>query len=342
MGRQELEEAYKELYRNPDGCRPLVQISFPTPCRYSRTEQFHDKRKMLEQQLLDVQAHERVGDDYLPALRVNFGTAQIAASFGCEIKDMGDSLPACGSHVLTSMEDAAALKMPTMQDGLNERLLEYEQYFMENKPDWIPVQHPDVQSSFNSAHLIRGNDILYDFYDYPDETRILLSKVTDFMLFWIKEAKAPISDDTEWFYDMGGLWKGGARISDCSLQFLSPGLYRDFVKAEDERFLTGIGGGRVHYCGSHSDYLPDLFGLSGLTSLEIDSNYHDLYEVCEMAPKQTVVMFCDWSNQKENGPWLSKLERMGPPFKKNLVIQAKASCEEEAKQTYDRIRKLLI
>lgn len=61
-----------------------------------------------------------------------------------------------------------SLRTPTMKDGMNEKVLEFEEYFMKNKPSWIQVQHPDVQSAFNSAHLIRGNDIIYDFFDSPD------------------------------------------------------------------------------------------------------------------------------------------------------------------------------
>ena len=339
VNRTELEDKYRKLYLDPEHCEPLVQISFPVPSEYSRTEQFHSREKMLSQQLLEAEAHTRVGDDYLSALRVNFGTAQIAASFGCGIQEMGDSLPACKSHVLDDMELVSELRCPTMKDGLNERLMEYQEYFMKQKPSWIPVQHPDVQSAFNSAHLIRGNDILYDFYDYPDETRALLAKVTDFMLLWIREVKGQITQDSEWFYDMGGLWKGGARISDCSLQFLSPELYREFVRQEDERFLAGVGGGRVHYCGSHGEFLPEIWSMKSVTSMEIDSQFHDIYEVCSRAPRNVVMMFCDWSNRPENGPWLEKLLRQGCPEKRNIVIQAKASGEEEAKRLYEKIKR---
>ena len=48
----------------------------------------------MEQQLLDAQAHIELGDDWLPALRANFGTAQIAASIGCEEQEMDGSWPA--------------------------------------------------------------------------------------------------------------------------------------------------------------------------------------------------------------------------------------------------------
>ena len=33
-----------------------------------------------------------------------------------------------------------------------------------------------------------------------------------------------ISDDPDWFFDWGALWKGAARISNCSMHMISPAL----------------------------------------------------------------------------------------------------------------------
>ncbi len=52
---------------------------------------------MLMQCFLDelytIRAHADVGDDRVPATRVNFGTAQIAAAFGCEMYIPPNNLP---------------------------------------------------------------------------------------------------------------------------------------------------------------------------------------------------------------------------------------------------------
>ena len=342
MYRKDLEQKFKDLYLDPEHCEPLVQVRVWGPRKYTIAEQLASPEKAMEQQLLDAQAHIELGDDWIPALRANFGTAQIAASFGCEVKEMEGSLPACKTHILEDIEDVHSLKMPTMKDGMNEKVLEFEEYFMKNKPSWIQVQHPDVQSAFNSAHLIRGNDIIYDFYDSPDETRILLNKITDFMLTWIKEMKKPITDDAEWFYDSAGLWKGAARTSNCSLQLLSPDLYREFIKEQDERFLRELGGGRVHYCGEHPQFFKDIFDIKSATNVEVDSQFHHIHDICNIAPKDVSVSFIDWSNTRGNAAWLDRLLEQGPPQKRNILIQAKAQGSmDDAKRMYEKLKKAL-
>lgn len=75
------------------------------------------------------------------------------------------------------------------------KLKEFQDYFLKNKPVDIPIQHPDIQGPINTAHLIRGNDILYDFYDYPEETRMLLKKVTDCMIQWLDTVTDGVAED---------------------------------------------------------------------------------------------------------------------------------------------------
>ena len=81
--------------------------------------------------------------------------------------------------------------MPTMSTnsrcqpsmpGWYGKLAEWTAIWKEHLPEGVHIQHPDIQSAFNSAHLIRGNDILTDFFDHPAELDLLLDKVTDFML----------------------------------------------------------------------------------------------------------------------------------------------------------------
>lgn len=338
-----LEEKYKALYLDPEHCEPLVMISIPVSGCPSVSDQFHDPQKMLDAYAKRIKMHSEIQDDVLPMTRVEFGTAQIAAAFGCKIQEMPGSLPACGSHALADLEDVWKKEPPTMQDGLVPLLDEYTQYFLSHQPVEIPIQHPDVQSTFNSGHLIRGNDILYDFYDEPEAVHHLLKMVTDYMIAFTEHVKAPISKDREWFYDSGGLWKGAARISNCTLQIVSPDIYREFIMEEDVRYLKTIGGGRVHYCGNHPGVIDEFFKEPDVMhTIEIDSQYHDIVEICDRCPQKVTMMFCDWSNERGNREWLPKLLSGHVPAKKNVVINAKAYTVEEAKRTYDQIKNALL
>ena len=335
-----MEDRYRALYQAPETCEPLVQVNFPITADYSKTAQLSDPAKMLSVQLAELHAHRQVGDDCIPTLRAEFGTAQIAAAFGCDIRYLDDSLPACLGPVITDIDKTPTL--PSLHSGLTPTVLEFEDYFMKHLPPGTVVQHPDVQSTFNSAHLIRGNDILTDFYDNPKAVSALLSTVTDFMLVWIDAVKRPISNDSEWFYDCNGLWRGGARISNCSMQIISPALYRQYIMEQDERFLAGIGGGGVHYCGANADVLRDFLTLKHITFLQIDSQYHDINAVCQMAPAHLPLMFCDWSTDPCNRAWYQRILDGDIPPKRNIVLSAKAENVEDAKRVYFNLKNALL
>lgn len=337
----ELVKKYKALYEDPENCEPLVQVFFPVEMPYSVAQTLDNPAFMLENQLREIEAHRQVGDDTIPMLRADFGTAQLPAMFGCPMHIMQDSPPCCGGAVLHQASDAYALEKPPMTAGWMPKVDAFHQYFLEHLPADTVIRHPDVQGPFNTAHLLRGNDILFDFFDDPEAVRVLLDKVADFMIDWIRYVKRDISDDPLWFYDSGGLWRGGARMCNCSLQFVSPDLYRDYIMQADERFLQGVGMGRIHYCGSYGEVLPDIFRLKGLTNLEMDLQYHDIMQVCEMAPREVSLFFCDWSNDPGNGPWLERLLGGEVPKKRNIVIGAKAESIEEARRVYDRIKTAL-
>ena len=334
-------QKYKDLYEDPGACEPLVQVCFPIKNTYSVRETLDSPEKMLANQLEIIQARLAVGDDYLPALRVNFGTAQVAAMYGCPLKIMEDSDPCCAEHILKDIEDVDELEKPPMTGGWMPKVDEFQRYFMAHMPEGLAIQHPDIQGPFNSAHLIRGNDIIYDFYDDPERVRVLLDKVSDYMVDWLAYTTRETNPDPEWLRDRGGLWRGTARLCNCSLQMASPAIYRDYIMAADDRFLKAANYGRVHYCGSYREVIDDLFRLEYMTNLEIDSEYHDIIETCEKAPERVSIMFCDWSNEPGNREWYDKLMKGDIPRKKNIVLLAKAENAEDAKRVYDNLKNRL-
>lgn len=336
-----LRQKYKDLILSPESCEPLVQVYFPVSHRYSLMETLQDPAKMLANQLETIEARRKAGDDFVPALRVDFGTAQIAALFGCPIQVSEINEPCCGAAAIDSMEGVASLPEPSMEGGWMPKLKEFQDYFLKNKPVDIPIQHPDIQGPINTAHLIRGNDILYDFYDYPEETRMLLKKVTDCMIQWLDTVTDGVAEDDQWVFDRGGVWKGRARLCNCTLQLISPAIYKEFIQQEDDRFLGAVGGGRVHYCGSMKGVIPYLLELKHMTNLELDCQYHDITEISEMAPTELPLIFCDWSNDPGNSGWFDKIMRGEIPRKRNIVIQAKADNLEDAKRVYDLLKNKL-
>ena len=310
-----LTEESQALSLDPAGCRPLVHVNTPGGQNRFR-ERWADPRIMLEDGLAAAQTHRRTGDDRLPTLRVELGTGVVASAFGIEVLVKNDSLPCAAEAPARSLADILALPEPDLASGILPRLLAFAEAMVKELPDGYALQLPDTQGVFNTAHLVRGNDILTDFYDEPDLLGQLFARISGAMARIIPEIARRVSPaPAGWFYDWGALWRGTARISNCSMEMISPDFYRQHVRAHDVRLLDALGGGRVHYCGSHTDVLMDFARLPGISGLDFPFERHDFRRVVAEAPAETVLMV--GLGDPEGAPARQILAE--PPRKRNMI-----------------------
>lgn len=76
---------YRLLHDEPDRCRPMIIVNTPVDGLPSWEERLADPLVMLRAELDALRPHLEIGDDRVPTVRIEFGTAQIAAAFGCAI-----------------------------------------------------------------------------------------------------------------------------------------------------------------------------------------------------------------------------------------------------------------
>jgi len=334
---QKLNSQYLDFYHHPETCTPKIIINTPVEGLASWEERINDPYVMLQTELDSLRPHIEIEDDRVPSVRVQFGTAQIAAAFGCDMHLSKDNLPAAANSILNKATDVHELKIPDNNAGWYCKLEEWTKIWKENLPQGIHIQHPDIQSPFNSAHLIRGNEIFTDFYEYPDELRILLSKVTTFMINIVLHTKAMISDDKHWFYDWGAYWKGTARISNCSMQMISPEMYREFVQPYDIELFNEIGGGRVHYCGLSAEVINEYFNLPLVYGLDFDSKVHDFFDICQKAPQH--ISLISTEPFKEDHKVIQELLRGNWPEKRDITIFLETDSIDSGKKLLQELRR---
>ncbi len=327
---------YRLMYEAPEMCRPMIIVNVPVDIP-TWEERLADPLVMLRAELDLLRPHVEIGDDRVPTVRVQFGTPQVAAAFGCRIVLPENNLPAAGDHVLKRAEDVYQLAMPSLDAGWYGKLAEWTELWKQHIPEGIHIQHPDIQSAFNSAHLIRGNDIFMDFYDHPAEVDALLDRVTDFMIAITKHTKSTISNDPNWFFDWGSLWKGFARISNCSMQMIAPALYRQHVLPRDNRFFKAVGGGRMHYCGITGEVIDEFFKFQAISALDVDYRRHDFFQLCERARPDLALTSSEPLAQ--GSAELNRLLAGEWPAKRNIVVTAVASSLDAGRQLLQRLRK---
>ncbi|MEK6794557.1 MAG: hypothetical protein AABZ39_07255 [Spirochaetota bacterium] len=328
---------YRKLSETPDTCRPMIIINTPVQALPVWEERLADPLIMLKAELDQIRPHLALEDDRVPTVRVQFGTAQVAAAFGCEMFVPPNNLPAAGSHVVTSSDAVFRTNVPSLDAGWYGKLAEWTDVWKNNLPAGVHIQHPDIQSAFNSAHLIRGNDILLDFYDAPKAVGHLLDTVTDFMIAETKHLKTMISDDKKFFFDWGSMWKGAARISNCSMHLISPDWYREHVFPRDVRFFKAVGGGRMHYCGSYGEVIDEFFKVPDITGLDFDIVHHDFHAVCGKAPAHVVLTAT--GGPRADHPFIKRLLAGDWPKKRNIIIPVAAASIDEGKQLLAALQK---
>ena len=332
---KDMRARYRKLFESPAECDPMVCVTVPGVEIPRWEEMLADPEVMLRAQLDQLRPHFEMKDDVVPVVRVNFGTAQPASAYGCSIYVPENSLPAASDHVLSRIEDAYDLPVPDVNAGLYAKLHEWTDQWLDALPHGIAIQHPDIQSTFNTAHLVRGNDIFLDFYDNPDALEALLGNITDFMIKITLYLKSKISDDTEYFYDWLGMWKGTARISNCTMQLLAPEFYVDFVKKHDERFMAAIGGGRLHYCGDSRDMAKLFFGLENVYGYDMapyGDDWSDMFD--DMPPEKVPILS---GGGREDGLCKEILEGRLPE-KRNYICVVSAPDVEAGKRLLGDLR----
>jgi len=331
---EETRKNFRLFHEDPSKARPAILIHPPVSSPYSIRQRTHDMDLMLEHELNVVQAHLLQGDDYVPAVRVEFGTGQVAHAYGCGMYEPENSPPCSEGHVMQSIEEAETMPLPDLRAGWFGELERYSEYFRKNLPEGVALQIPDIQGTFNNAHLVRGNDILYDFYDEPELLHTLFSRTTDHLIDLTKWLRTQLTDEPDgYFCDWSCLWKGGARISNCSLHMISNEFYREFIRPYDQRLLDAVGGGRIHYCGTHDDGLFDsFFEMPGMSGVDFDGTYHDLWELSERAPENVSLLVYGSASHRQRllaGDW---------PKKRNVIFQFYTASIEEGRELYRQLR----
>ncbi len=328
---ERLRSEYKKFYEEPAKARPKVIVNVPPKNPPTWEDQLQDPLTMLNAQLDSISSHIQIGDDYMPAVRINFGTGQVAAAFGCELTIPENNLPAVKTHPLKNVKDVYDLEMPDLNAGWYPKLEQWNNIWLDNLPEGVVIQHPDIQSAFNTAHLLRGNDIFTDFYDAPEAVEHLLDLITDYMIEIMQRFNKMIGLQKGWFYDWGAFWKGAGRISNCSTTMISPELYKQHIFPRDKRFFKSIGGGRMHYCGSSTEVINEFFKTPGLSGLDCDCRFHDLWELAETAPSDFSLIFQEYGKPF---PHTNRLLKGDWPEKRNIIVITEAETIEEGKKVY--------
>ena len=258
---------------------------------WSNHKEIHfDSEKMFVNGLRGVLSTINGNYGSVPSMRADMGCGIIASLFGTQQRLFDDKMPWLVDHVKKdeikekydfnisdSAEFAAAIKhIEYMAEHLNRNGLENVFIF--------PL---DLQGAVDTAHLVYGDAIFYDFYDDPEFIHRLLDASCDAIDFSMRECFKRIHRIQEFVthYNHLAIPKdlGGLKISEDTTTLLSPALIDEFAKPYIRSVLERFGGGYVHYCGKH-DYLFEIL-LSEPLVRGINFGNPDMHDMTEIITK---------------------------------------------------------
>ena len=226
---------------------------------------------MLHHQINKIQQHDinNYDDCFEPFLMPWYGTCVLASAFGADYTIYPYMDPAVNISLVEDIDYVYEMKKPDLtRAGLCPRVLETITYFKENCD--LPIMLTDCQGPLTTAlSLVGYENFVYWMYDEPEGIHLLMQKVTDALIDWIRLQKQTIGiEDIEPGYQVAirtGTGKGGVVFSDDDAVMMDPDLYCEFVKPYNELVLKAFGGGSIHCCGNVTHQLENLKNTKGLT-----------------------------------------------------------------------------
>jgi len=253
------------------------------------TKQTHfDSEKMYADGLRGVLSAINGGYGAAPSMRANMGCGIVPSLFGRQQRLFDDKMPWMLEHVSKdeiteersfgindSAEFAAAMgHIEYMTEKLRENGLVGKVFV-------FPL---DLQGPIDTAHLIYGDDIFYQFYDDPEFTHRLLRLSCDAVYFAMDECFKRIDLSGELVAHYNHLIlpadMGGVKISEDTTTLLSPALIEEFARPYLHKMLDFFGGGYAHYCGKNAHLLEVLTGEPLVAGINFGNpEMHDMAEV---------------------------------------------------------------
>ena len=214
---------------------------------------------------------EGVYDYGLPNIKPNQGIGIIAAAFGCEYTVNDEADPWIRSIINEdNADDVHKLEIP---DPENNPVLKkvWERIDSLKELSSLPLRAVNIPSPLVTASMIWDyTSFIEALLLFPDEVHVLLEKVTQATILYIREQFRRIGD----LFSVGHESIcpiprfAGVRVSDDTAALLSPDLYREFGVTYNSKISREFGGIVVHSCGDVQFVAPAMMEIEGLKGLD--------------------------------------------------------------------------
>ncbi|MHC4872260.1 MAG: uroporphyrinogen decarboxylase family protein [Planctomycetota bacterium] len=258
MGITRVNFASSYWYRNTDYKFSYESLSDPAVQIDHRTNSHHHILDKWESLGVHVDADTRNSiNDALPMIN-GYGVATISMIFGCKGVFTDDLDPYADP---LDLDDEAIMNLKPIEDLSDNPVMQD----LEAQADWMKKKYGKVRTSINMqsvpniAFKVRGDQLMFDFYDNPE----LVHKLVDYVQqSWIN-IRSYISRLNERNGCPDG--EGGfINLDNCTVALISPDIYREFFLPYDvktaQHYNNNYG---VHHCGANMHLFAEDYAKLG-------------------------------------------------------------------------------
>ena len=201
-----------------------------------------------------------------------------AECFGCPIRVSDDEVPTVTGCIVSSMEEAQALKVPHIGAGRTDIYIEAIRLAKQKIKD-RPVFAGTIGPFSLAGRLTDVTEAMIYCYDEPEMMHVVLSKATEFLIEYIKAYKKAGADGVVMAEPLAGLLS--LELAD---EFSSQYVKRINEAVQDENFIV-----IYHNCGNTAIRIIDSILSTGSDAYHF-GNAIDMAEMLEHIPDDVVAM----------------------------------------------------
>jgi hypothetical protein len=294
-------------------------------------------------------SREGVYDYGIANIKPNQGIGIIAAAFGCEQTVNDEADPWIKAIIREeNAEDVHKLEIPDPEKNDVFRMVWKRIESLESLSS-LPLRMVNVPSPLVTASMIWDyTSFIEALLVFPDEVHVLLEKVTEATIIYIREQFKRIKN----LYSVGheAIYYiprfAGVRVSDDTAALLSPDLYREFGVKYNNKISKEFGGIVVHSCGDVQYVVPAMMEIDGLKGLDFTIPQVSNWETIRAAAAgKTVLCLREryWDHPKDASTDLAEYaENLVKTFgRKGLIIETSAPTADDARALGEKLHQKL-
>jgi hypothetical protein len=216
-------------------------------------------------------SREGVYDYGLPNIKPNQGIGIVAAAFGCEQTVNDEADPWIKAIIREeNVDDVHKLEIPDPEKNPVFQKAWKRIEALQNLSS-LPLRMVNVASPLVTASMIWDyTSFIEALLVFPDEVHVLMEKVTEATIIYIKEQFRRIKN----LFSVGHESIcpvprfAGVRLSDDTAALLSPALYREFGVKYNNKIAKEFGGVMIHSCGDVQNVVGAMMEIEGLKGLD--------------------------------------------------------------------------